>query len=153
VWDAEDAPLGVGREVLIVPEAAADGTFLAADAAAPAAAAEVGSYDSMVFARRAKFEGGAPGPRWGGSRYRPSREDPGGMEGRVERGGPGVRVFGSGEGSSCPGKGCASLVELLGGNVGRKRYTRVREELLLLLLVWDVDFRLSCGTKFGEGRS
>jgi hypothetical protein len=37
----------------------------------------------------------------------------GGMEDRIKRRGPGVRVCRSGEGSSCPSKGSASLVEIL----------------------------------------
>ncbi len=72
-WAAEDGPLDEGRRVLIVPEAGGGAAFPVAGAAAPAAATEVGSYNSMVFARRAKLEGVAPGPRWGGSKYRPSR--------------------------------------------------------------------------------
>ena len=37
----------------------------------------------------------------------------GGMEDRIKRRGSGVRVCRSGEGSSCPSKGSASLVEIL----------------------------------------
>ncbi len=77
----------------------------------------------------------------------------GGMEDRIKRRGPGVRVCRSGEGSSCPSKGRASLVEILGRNVGRSRYARIREELFLLRLVRDVDFWLCGGIKFCEGRN
>ncbi len=73
VWDAGDAPLVVGRRVLMVPRAAAGAAFPATDAEAPAAATDVGSYNAMVLARRAKLEGAAPGPRCGGSKYKPSR--------------------------------------------------------------------------------
>ena len=44
-----------------------------------------------------------------------------GMEDRIQRRGSGVRVCRSGEGSSCPSKGSASLVEILSRNVGRRR--------------------------------
>ncbi len=58
---------------MIVPGEAAGAAFPAAGAAATTAVFKVGSYNSMVCARRAKFEGGGPGPRWGGSRYRPCK--------------------------------------------------------------------------------
>jgi hypothetical protein len=71
-----------------------------------------------------------------------------GMEDRIKRRGSGVRVCRSGEGSSCPSKGSASLVEILSRNVGRRRQARIREELFQLRPARGVDFWLCGGTKF-----
>jgi hypothetical protein len=72
-WAREVVPLDVGRKVFLVPGAAVEAADPAADTEAPAATPEFGSYNSMVLASRAKFEGSAPGPRRGRTKYRPSR--------------------------------------------------------------------------------
>ena len=70
---AEVEPWGEGRRVLIVPVVADGAALPAVDDGAPEAAVEVGSYIWIVLARRAKLDGAVPGPRRGGSKYRPSK--------------------------------------------------------------------------------
>jgi hypothetical protein len=76
----------------------------------------------------------------------------GGMKSRVECRRPGVRILCGGEGSASPSQSSASFVELLGRSVGRDGNAGIREELLLLWLVRDIDLGLGGSSEFGESR-